>query len=97
MGEVINFPQPGSASTAHPAADGRLSCDDVARLEAIRDNVEALLDMVAGIRRDPEAVAYAAARFGMMRMFHLHGRAVAMGFANRCIEPAELAEDLGCR
>ena len=97
MGEVINFPQPGCASAALPAADEQLSCDDVARLEAIRDNVEALLDMVAGIRRDPEAVAYAAARFGMMRMFRLHGRAVAMGFANRCIETAELAEDLECR
>ena len=97
MGEVINFPQPGSTSTALPEAEERLSCNDVARLEAIRDNVEALLDMVAGIRRDPEAVAYAAARFGMMRMFRLHGRAVAMGFANRCIETAELAEDLECR
>ena len=97
MGEVINFPQSGRASAAFSAAAERLSCDDVARLEAIRDNVEALLDMVAGIRRDPEAVAYAAARFGMMRMFRLHGRAVAMGFANRCIETAELAEDLKCR
>ena len=97
MGDVINFPQPGSAGTAIPAVDEKLSYDDVARLEAIRDNVEALLDMVAGIRRDPEAVAYAAARFGMMRMFHLHGRAVAIGFANRCIETAELGEDLGCR
>ena len=97
MGEVINFPTPGSAGTAVAEADDRLSRDDVARLEAIRDNVEALLDMVAGIRRDPEAVAYAAARFGMMRMFRLHGRAVAMGFANRCIETAELAEDLECR
>ena len=97
MGEVINFPQAGSVSTAPLAADEQLSCDDVARLEAIRDNVEALLNMVAGIRRDPEAVAYAAARFGMMRMFRLHGRAVAMGFANRCIETAELAEDLECR
>ena len=97
MGEVINFPQPGCANAALPAIDERLSREDVARLEAIRDNVEALLDMVAGIRRDPEAVAYAAARFGMMRMVRLHGRAVAMGFANRCIETAELAEDLDCR
>ena len=97
MGEVINFPRPGIAGATLSAADERLSHDDVARLEAIRDNVEALLDMVAGIRRDPEAVAYAAARFGMMRMFRLHGRAVAMGFANRCIETAELAEDLECR
>ena len=44
MGEVINFPQPGCASAALPAADERLSCDDVVRLEAIRDNVEALLE-----------------------------------------------------
>ena len=94
MGEVINFPQSGRASAAPSAADERLSCDDVARLEAIRDNVEALLDMVAGVRRDPEAVAYAAARFGIMRMFHLHGRAATMGFANRCIETAEIAIDL---
>ena len=94
MGEVINFPHPGSAGTTLSAAEERLSHDDVARLEAIRDNVEALLDMVAGIRRDPEAVAYAAARFGMMRMFHLHGRAAAIGFADRCIETAEIATDL---
>jgi hypothetical protein len=80
MGEVINFPQPGSAGTTLSAADKTLSHDDVARLEAIRDNVEALLDM--------------AARFGMMRMFHLHGRAAAMGFADRCIETAEIATDL---
>ena len=94
MGEVINFPQPGSAGATLSAADERLSHDDVARLEAIRDNVEALLDMVAGIRRDPEAVAYAAARFGLMRMYYLHGRAATMSFADRCIDTAEMAEDL---
>ena len=94
MGEVINFPAPGSTGTAFPPANEKLTDDDVARLEAIRDNVEALLDMVAGIRRDPEAVAYAAARFGLMRMYHLHGRAAAMGFADRCIETAEIAQDL---
>ena len=94
MGEVINFPAPGSTGTTFPPADEKLTHDDVARLEAIRDNVEALLEMVAGIRRDPEAVAYAAARFGIMRMFHLHGRAAAMGFADRCIETAEIATDL---
>ena len=96
MGEVIYLPTAAS-KPPDPAGCGTLTKSEVARLEAIRDNVEALLDMVAGIRRDPEAVAYAAARFGMMRMFRLHGRAVAMGFANRCIETAELAEDLECR
>ena len=97
MGEVINFPKSGTAKTTLSTVGEKLSRDDIARLEAIRDNVEALLDMVAGIRRDPEAVAYAAARVGMMRMCRLHGRAVALGFANRCIETAELAEDLECR
>ena len=95
MGEVVNFPQSGSAKTTLSTVDEKLSRDDIARLEAIRDNVEALLNMVAGLRRDPEAVAYAAARFGLMRMYHLHGRAATMAFADRCIETAELAEDLG--
>ena len=77
-----------------PADYAGLTQSEVARLEAIRDNVEALLNMVAGIRRDPEAVAYAAARFGLMRMYHLHGRAATMAFADRCIETAEMVEDL---
>ena len=93
MGEVIYFPNAGG-SGRELGDDTGLTAAEVKRLEAIRDNVEALLDMVAGIRRDPEAVAYAAARFGIMRMFHLHGRAAAMGFANRCIETAEIATDL---
>ena len=38
--------------------------------------------MVAVIRRDPEAAVYAAARFVMIRIFHLYGRATAMGFTN---------------
>jgi hypothetical protein len=29
-----------------------------------------------------------------MRMYHLHGRAAAMGFADRCVETAEMAQDL---
>ena len=53
-----------------------------------------LLNMVAGIRKDPEAVALAAGRYGLMRMYQLQGRAATMAFANRCIETAEIAEDL---
>ena len=95
MGEVIYFPN-AARQQPDPTNHAGLTQSEVVRLEAIRDNVEALLNMVAGIRRDPEAVAYAAARFGMMRMYHLHGRAATMAFADRCIETAELAEDLGC-
>ena len=56
MGEVINFPTP-STEIDIPKADNRLSRDDVALLTTIRDNVEALFDMMAGIGRNPEAVA----------------------------------------
>jgi len=93
MGEVIYLPNAASHQP-DPSSYSGLTPSEVVRLEAIRDNVEALLNMVAGIRRDPEAVAYAAARFGLMRMYHLHGRAATMAFADRCIETAELAEDL---
>ena len=93
MGEVI-YLQTATGAPRHLPDDGSLTAADIKRLESIRDNVEALLDMVAGIRRDPEAVAYASARFGLMRMYHLHGRAAAMGFADRCVETAEMAQDL---
>ena len=93
MGEVIYFPNVAGTATPLPD-DTALTPADIKRLEAIRDNVEALLNMVAGIRRDPEAVAYASARFGLMRMYYLHGRAATMGFADRCIETAEIAQDL---
>lgn len=93
MGEVIYLPSAMRGNRPLNQQSG-LTLNEVERLEAIRDNVEALLNMVAGIRRDPEAVAYAAARFGLMRMYYLHGRAAAMSFANRCIDTAEIAEDL---
>ena len=93
MGEVIYLP---NAMRDHQPLNEQtsLTLNEVERLEAIRDNVEALLNMIAGIRRDPEAVAYAAARFGIMRMYFLHGRAAAMSFADRCIGTAEMSEDL---
>ena len=56
IGEVINFPPP-STETDIPAVDKRLSRDDVALLTTIRDNVETLFDMMAGIGRNPEGVA----------------------------------------
>ena len=93
MGDVIYLPSAmrGDRPLNQQSA---LTLNEVERLEAIRDNVEALLNMVAGIRRDPEAVAYSAARFGLMRMYYLHGRAATISFADRCIGTAEMAEDL---
>ena len=93
MGDVIYLPS-AMRGDRPLNQQSSLTLNEVERLEAIRDNVEALLNMVAGIRRDPEAVAYAAARFGLMRMYYLHGRAATMSFAGRCIDTAEMAEDL---
>lgn len=64
------------------------------RLESIRDGVESMLTLVSGIRKDPEAVALSSARFGVMRMCQLYGRAETMAFVGRCIDTVEMAEDV---
>ena len=71
-----------------------LSAEEVARLEALRDGVECLLDAVTARHCDPEAVAFAAGRYAAMRIFRMHGRAQAMDFFNRCIAAVEIADDL---
>lgn len=75
-------------------ADRELSGEEVARLEALRDGVESLLDAVTARHCDPEAVAFAAGRYAAMRIYRLHGRAEAMDFFNRCIVTVEIADDL---
>ena len=64
------------------------------RLESIRDGVESMLTLISGIRKDPEAVALSSARFGVMRMCQLYGRAETMAFVGRCIDTVEMAEDV---
>ncbi len=71
-----------------------LSSEEVARLEALRDGVESLLDAVTARHCDPEAVAFAAGRYAAMRIYRLHGRAEAMDFFNRCIATVEISDDL---
>ena len=63
------------------------------RLELIRDGVESMLTLISGIRKDPEAVALSSARYGIMRMCQLYGRAETMAFVGRCIDTVEVAED----
>ena len=60
MGEVIYLP---NAMRENQLLNEQtsLTLNEVERLEAIRDNVEALPVTIAGIRRDPEAVAYGSA------------------------------------
>ena len=71
--------------------NGTLSDDEIRRLESIRDTEE-LLHMIAGIRSDPNVVALASARFGIMRMTQLYGRAYTIDFAKRCIENMDIAQ-----
>ena len=88
---------PDSSLLDNPAenlAENALSEAEIKRLETIRDSIEDLLNMVAGVRRDPEAVALAAGRFGIMRMVQLHGRDATLAFANCCADTAEMASDL---
>ena len=95
MGEILYLEN--YKSCAHTAVDAetkKIPQTERQRIEAIRDNIEELLNMVAGVRRDPESVALAASRFGIMRMYQIHGRAHTMAFVDRCIETAEIAEDI---
>ncbi len=94
MGEVIYLPNTKNNDDLPVGNYPSLTSEEVRRLETIRDNIEQLLNMVSKIRNDPEAVALAAGRYGLMRMFQLQGRAAVMAFANRCVETAEIAEDL---
>ena len=64
------------------------------RLESIRDGVESMLTLISGVRKDPEAVALSSARFGVMRMCQLYGRAETMAFVGRCLDTVEMAEDV---
>ncbi|MGB2069010.1 MAG: hypothetical protein ACPHY9_05625 [Candidatus Puniceispirillaceae bacterium] len=94
MGDVIYLPTTKKDGDLAVGDYPSLTREEVRRLETIRDNIEQLLNMVSGIRNDPEAVALAAGRYGLMRMYQLQGRAAVMAFANRCVETAEIAEDL---
>ena len=102
MGEVIYLQQPSQSDLLQPKQalgslaepENMLSEAEVKRLETIRDSIEDLLNMVAGVRRDPEAVALAAGRFGIMRMVQLHGREATLAFANCCADTAEMASDM---
>ena len=94
MAEILYLDDYKSARIAEDTQPKKVPQTERQRVEAIRDNIEELLNMVAGLRRDPESVALAASRFGIMRMYQLHGRANTMAFVDRCIETAEIAEDI---
>ena len=76
--DLENYRQRMLAGARENDDNGReLSGEEVARLEALRDGVESLLDAVTARHCDPEAVAFAAGRYAAMRIYRLHGRAEA--------------------
>ena len=94
MAEILYIDDYKASRITEDAQPKKMPQTERQRVEAIRDNIEELLNMVAGLRRDPESVALAASRFGIMRMYQMHGRANTMAFVDRCIETAEIAEDI---
>jgi len=91
---LASFAGPEKSLSENPVSETSLSEAEIQRLETIRDSIEDLLNMVAGVRRDPEAVALAAGRFGIMRMVQMHGREATLAFANCCADTAEMASDM---
>ena len=59
MGEVIYLSTNKKRGHLPVGNYPSLTKEEVHRLETIRDNIEKLLNMVSGIRNDPEAVALA--------------------------------------
>ena len=97
MGDVIylnNFSpeQGGQAPTIE--VSGPEPDRDVEKCVIIRDHIEEIMDMISAVHRDPETVALAASRYGSMRLYQLQGRARTMAFISRCIETAEITEDI---
>ena len=62
--DLENYRQRLLAAAQDCAAEAcrELSSEEVARLEALRDGIESLLDAVTARHCDPEAVAFAAGR-----------------------------------
>ena len=92
--DLENYRQRILAETLESDDDGQeLSGEEVARLEALRDSVESLLDAVTARHCDPEAVAFAGA---LRRHAYLSATRArrGYGFFNRCIATVEISDDL---
>ena len=93
MGSIIYLHERNKKSNGELDVVSADDSSEQERLESIRDGVESMLTLISGIRKDPEAVALSSARFGIMRMCQLYGRAETMAFVGRCIDTVEIAED----
>ncbi len=94
MGEIINMSE-FRLHSEEPSPELYLkSASDTQRIEAIRDQIEQMLEHFARTEDLPLTVAMSAGRYAAMRMFQLQGRAETMAFIEQCITTAELCDDI---
>lgn len=94
MGEIINLNEFRPHVEAPSAELSLVSETDRKCIEALRDQIENLLEGITHKEDLPLTVAMSAGRFAAMRMFQLQGRAETMAFIDQCITTAELCEDI---
>ena len=92
MGDIIHF-NSYLRDNMIDAAEPVQTSFDKQKVEAVRDNVEAQLELMAAHENMPLTVAMAAGRYAAMRLFQLQGRAETMAFIDQCIITAELWDD----
>ena len=95
MGEIIEISEFRHNATKPCAELSLTSPTDTQRIEAVRDQIEQILELITRKEDLPLTVAMSAGRFAAMRMFQLQGRAETMAFIEQCITTAELCDDIG--
>ena len=94
MGEIIDFNKFRPHAEVQSVELSLLPEADTQRIEALRDQIENMLEDITRKEDLPLTVAMSAGRFAAMRMFQLQGRAETLAFIDQCITTAELCEDI---
>ena len=94
MGEIINLNEFRPHVEAPSAELSLVSETDRKCIEALRDQIENMLEDITRSEDLPLTVAMSAGRFAAMRLFELQGRAETLAFIDQCITTAELCEDI---
>ena len=94
MGEIVNLKEFRPHAEELSAELFLASETDTKRIEALRDQIENILEDITRREDLPLTVAMSAGRFAAMRMFQLQGRAETLAFIDQCITTAELCEDI---
>ena len=94
MGEIVNLKDFRPHVVELYAELFRASETETQRIEALRDQIENILEDITRREDLPLTVAMSAGRFAAMRMFQLQGRAETLAFIDQCITTAELCDDI---